>query len=153
MDMIHIKTFLRDLEEKFFWPGPNPSPRLGGGHPVELQGAIDMRINEIQILDRDTWDCIDELWAYLTSMAIDLKQHGYSRTYFPDQPIEVTFARVGRMDVKVVCNVGRGDLRSAVVPELELISSLKAAGIEFFTAMGQYTTNAYHAELADLSKL
>jgi len=52
-----------------------------------IEGAIILKINSVTILSLETWDYIDQLWAYIINglETIMLKENYF--TYFPDQAI------------------------------------------------------------------
>lgn len=114
-------------------------------NPRYIEGAIELKINGTQILDTSLWDLVDQLWAYIADMLTALAELGEASTYFPDQPIQLTFKRIGRTVVRVACVVN-GNVRSAVVDEVALTRALRDAGLAFFTkiqslALGnEYTT-------------
>lgn len=127
LPMIEIATYLRDAaggfvnaEEASFSP-PNPN---------HIEGAIHLRINGVDILDQSMWDDVDQLWCYIANMIDGLETTGYAHTYFPDQPIELSFKRLRRRTV-LVRSVGR-DVRGSTIDEDQLVSALKKAALDFF---------------------
>ncbi|MEV8435757.1 hypothetical protein AB0425_00150 [Actinosynnema sp. NPDC051121] len=99
-----------------------------------VDGAIDLVINGVAVVDQSMWDLVDQLWAYLVTMLHELREHGRAETCFPDQPLKLRFERIGGSRVLVVSEPSSGP-RKSVVDEDELVTVLAAAAIEFFTAM------------------
>ncbi|WP_205877916.1 hypothetical protein [Mycobacterium camsae] len=99
-----------------------------------IDGALELQIDNIAVLDRSMWDHIDQLWAYLVYMISDLKKVGKAHTYYPDQPLKLTFEAIGEGLVRVASYPSDGP-RLAVVKQVELIRCLKASGIKFFATM------------------
>jgi hypothetical protein len=102
--------------------------------PDYIEGAIELRINGIIILDQQLWDYVDQLWAYIARMVHDIEAgKTEAKTRFPDQPIELRFVRQGGT-VTVTCTVNQ-EVRTAEVSTAELLSTLKQAGHTFFAKL------------------
>ena len=146
--MIEISTYLRDaagtlvnVEEASFSP-PNPK---------YIEGAIHLRINDIDILDQSMWDLVDQLWCYIADMIDGLEKTGYAQTYFPDQPIVLSFKRLGRRAV-LVRSVGR-TVRGSTIDEDCLISSLKKAALDFYARISLLAPVGYPLQIARLNRM
>ena len=143
--MIEITTYLRDTagtlvnaEEASFSP-PNPK---------HIEGAIHLRINDVDILDQSMWDDVDQLWCYVVNMIDGLETAGYARTYFPDQPIELSFERLGGRAV-LVRSVGR-HVRGSTIDEDRLVATLKKAALDFFDRISLLVPIGYPAQITRL---
>jgi hypothetical protein len=65
-------------------------PRTNTRH---IEGAIELDINGVDVIDQSMWDDVNQLCAYLTDMLMDLGKKGEASSYFPDQPIKIGFKR------------------------------------------------------------
>jgi hypothetical protein len=129
--MIKITSYLRTKSGSFIdvaeaiVPPPDPS---------YVEGAIDMTVNGVQVLDQELWDYVDELWAYISDMVLKLATEDEASTYFPDQPIRLSFKRLSAGLVLV--SLAYDDVKRTVsVEERELVATLQRSGTEFFTRM------------------
>lgn len=105
-----------------------------------IDGAIRLTINGVPVLDEEVWDYVDELWVHIASALEELKNTGRSTAHFPDQPLEISFRRIGGRDprqVHVSLNTesAAGLPRRAVVDENELLAALRSSGLSFFAAI------------------
>jgi hypothetical protein len=87
------------------------------------------------------WDYVDRLWAYVASMVPQLSAAGYASTYFPDQPVELSFRRQGSQ-VLVSAKLGNGVKKASVstsdfVAALAALAALRSAGAAFFGKMSE----------------
>jgi len=55
-----------------------------------IQGAIELKINDVEIINKSMFDYIDQLWAYIADGLVDVSQRKDFYTYFPDQPIKLS---------------------------------------------------------------
>ncbi len=129
--MIEIKSYLRMRDGRFVLVGDVGNPP---SDPYHVEGAVELTINGVPIIDREMWDYVDQLWAYLGDMVLRFREKGEASTYFPDQPIKLSFSRHGRGRVLVSLAINR-DSRAASVEEDELIEALRHHGISFFDKM------------------
>ncbi|WP_175857546.1 hypothetical protein [Burkholderia anthina] len=97
--------------------------------PDYIEGAIELSVDGVVLLDRSMWDCVDQLWAYLTEGLVCISRGEGFKTYFPDQPIEIKFAVHGS---SVVFSVTVNETVKVVVDRFEFISEMKRFAIEFF---------------------
>jgi hypothetical protein len=118
--------------------------------PTHVEGALEMTIDGVRIVDTTSWDCIDGLWAYIADMIGSLRRTGEATTLFPDQPIRLSFRRQGKrrvlvtFDARVPTNPKVPTLiripedqrfRAATVDEEELVLALREHGKLFFDKM------------------
>src|ERR1700751_209593 len=125
---IEVTTYLRSAAGEFVPAGEASVPPADKRH---IEGFIRLTANHIDIIDQTMWDDVDQLWAYIADMISTLEKEGRASTYFPDQPIPLTFTRVGKGRISVSSQVG-DRARSAVVDEDRFISGMKRSGLEFF---------------------
>ncbi|MDF3298562.1 hypothetical protein [Streptomyces tropicalis] len=129
--MIEITSYLRTKSGSFVDVAEASFPPAD---PSYVEGAIDMTINGVRILDQELWDYVDELWAYIGDMVLKLADEDEVSTYFPDQPIRLLFKRLG--GGLVLVSLTYDDVKRTVpVEERELVDALQRSGTEFFTRM------------------
>lgn len=118
--------------------------------PGYIEGSLELIIDSVAIIDKAMWDYINELWAYVSNMVELLIAQGESETYFPDQPIKLSFRRQDKGWVLVTLAVpatperrirdivipaSAGEKRVAIAQEDELIATLRENGVKFFRKM------------------
>jgi hypothetical protein len=130
--VIKIRSYLRQPDSLF---APIEDVTETPSDPRHVEGAIQLSIDEVPILDNELWDDVDQLWAYIGNMVEELVRSGHASTLFPDQPIELTFRRTGNGRVLVSTHVDDDDVRAASVDERELLSALRESGSAFFQKM------------------
>ncbi|NTX19954.1 hypothetical protein [Burkholderia cepacia] len=123
--MISSKTYLK-IKNKFVdfhaFDGEIQDPNY-------IEGAIELSVGGVVLLDKSMWDCVDQLWAYLTEGLVCVSRGKEFKTYFPDQPIEIKF------DIRgggVVFSVTVHEIIKVVVDRFEFVSEMKRFAIEFF---------------------
>jgi len=123
--MISSKTYLK-VKNKFVdfhgFDGKIKDPNY-------IEGAIELRVGGVVLLDKTMWDCVDQLWAYLTEGLVCVSRGEGFKTYFPDQPIEIKFDVHGG---SVVFSVTVHETVKVVVDRFEFVSEMKRFAIEFF---------------------
>jgi len=98
--------------------------------PDYIEGAIEWRIGQNVILNKQHWDLVDQLWAYIINGLRELLKHGDYKTYFPDQPLFLGFKMLtGRM-----VQVTIGDVKTAVERSV-MLRSLVEGSTSFFEKM------------------
>ena len=107
---------------------------LEPGYPRYVEGAVELTIDGVPIIDTVMWDYIDQLWAYVSDMVLSLQEQGQASTYFPDQPIKLSFRRNGKDRILVTLEIN-GATRTASADEGELVASLQEHGSTFFRKM------------------
>jgi hypothetical protein len=129
--MIEITSYLRTADGRFTRIGDvsnaPPSPRY-------VEGAIELTIDGVPILDTVMWDYVDQLWAYISDMVLSLGERGEASTYFPDQPIKFSFHRQGKSRVLVTLEIN-DNIRTASIEQGELVAALRIHGSAFFHKM------------------
>jgi hypothetical protein len=120
--------------------------------PHYIEGAIELIINGTEIIGKAHGDYVDQLWSYIAAMTEKLSREDEVSTYFPDQPILLTFSRVGNR-LLVSSRVSSG-VRRASADESELLQALRTAGRRFFDKMSELVPSnldSYQVALASLS--
>ncbi|MCC3650640.1 hypothetical protein LIX60_03865 [Streptomyces sp. S07_1.15] len=131
--MIEVKSYLMGADGKFH---PVDQVSTYDGDRDYVEGAIELTINHVPIIDCDMYDYVDQLWAYLVRLIGEASTSGRSETLFPDQPIRLTLenGRNGRM--LVTCDAGDGR-RVAYCFRKELSAAIKEEATRFFQWMSQ----------------
>jgi hypothetical protein len=100
-----------------------------------IEGAIDLCINGSQILSTAEWDYIDQLWAYIAKMLVDLsKGSQVVETRFPDQPVIFQIKRVSGGMLRISCSYGEVS-REASAREERVLAAMRQAGLDFYSRM------------------
>jgi hypothetical protein len=102
--------------------------------PRYIEGALELTINGVPILDIEMWDYIDQLWSYVSDMVSGIREESEVSTYFPDQPIKLSFSKQGTSRVLVSVSIN-GRLRIASIEMDELFAELRRSGDSFFGKM------------------
>ncbi|MFC7743159.1 hypothetical protein ACFQXA_22635 [Nocardiopsis composta] len=63
--------------------------------PDHIDGAIVLSVDGEVFFDESLWDLVDQLWAYILNMLEELGEKDSAKTFFPDQPVELVFRRIG----------------------------------------------------------
>ncbi|QFY07174.1 hypothetical protein GBF35_11170 [Nonomuraea phyllanthi] len=149
--MIEVDSYLVGADGRFVLigeaVGPPPDPHY-------IEGAIELTVNGVPILDLDTFDYVDQLWAYIADMVRSLQIEGAAGTYLPDQPVELLFQQQGFGRVLVTRRLGSISL-TALAQEDELVSALRVGGTAFFKKMIELVpqnANGYIGALERLNK-
>ena len=129
--MIQIKSYLREPGGEFTEVDAVDSPPLNHRY---VEGAVELTIDGVPIIDTVMWDYVDQLWAYIGDMVLSLREQGQASTYFPDQPIKLMFRKQGRSRVLVTLEIN-GATRTASADRDELVSTLREHGSAFFGKM------------------
>lgn len=129
--MIEVTSYLRGSDGKFTQVDAVTSSPSNHRY---VEGAVELTIDGVPMIDTVMWDYVDQLWAYISDMVLSLQEQGQASTYFPDQPIKLMFRRHGRNRVLVTLEVN-GATRTASADESELVASLREHGSAFFGKM------------------
>ncbi len=115
-----------------------------------IDGYICLKYQDQTLLDAVQWDVIDDLWAYILNLIEGVLNHKYAETYFPDQPLLMSFT-----DQKdhVVFEL-YGGKKKWILPKKQFFNALLDAAEIFFKQMKvQFPQNDYDVELAQIKKL
>jgi hypothetical protein len=146
---VSIASYLGNPTKGFTLVTEAAAPR----DPDYIDGAIDLSVHGVPILDRELWDYVDQLWAYICNMVEELRTQDEAYTYFPDQPIKLTFKRIGGGQILVSLNWPTEGRQAAVEEDL-FLEQLKESGREFFEQMKDLVpsnADAYDEALARLT--
>jgi hypothetical protein len=131
--MIEVTSYLRTADGRFVQVGEvTEAPP----DPDYVAGAVELVIDGVQLMDTVMWDYVDQLWAYICDMVRTYRERGEANTYFPDQPIMLSFKRHGSSRVLVSLTIN-DETRKVSVGEEELIEALRAHGSAFFARMAE----------------
>ncbi|MGW0943686.1 hypothetical protein ACWD4O_14220 [Streptomyces sp. NPDC002623] len=120
-----------------------------------VEGAIDLVINGVTVIDTSMEDYVDQLWAYFIAMMLKLQTAVEAKTYFPDQPIELKFSKIGGGQVLVSCDAGDG-LRAAAVELDYFLQEMSLSAARFFRTLSKLIPEnaaSYEHQLARIEEL
>lgn len=129
--MITVSSYLRSADGTFV---PVSSATVPPPDPDYVEGAIELVVDGRTMIGQAEWDYVDQLWAYLVELVGTFEESGTAQTYFPDQPISVTLARINDDRALLTVEV-RPDVRRASVLRAEFADTIRRAAIDFFQAM------------------
>ncbi|MFI9201846.1 hypothetical protein [Streptomyces sp. NPDC053048] len=145
--MVEIETFLKGADGGFVQVEACHTP------PTDLdyiEGAILLSIDGLEIIGLEEWDYVDQLWCYVADMVKQVRATGYAETYFPDQPIELSFRASGSR-ILVTSKIG-AEVKRASASSVDLLDSVRVAGLSFFEKMSQLApANSYAEARQELS--
>ncbi|GAA0324653.1 hypothetical protein GCM10010302_74740 [Streptomyces polychromogenes] len=130
--MIEIETYLRGADGEFVQVEGCTTRPVDGDY---VEGTVRNAIHGVEVTGLREWDYVGQLWAYMAGMAPQLSATGHASTYFPDQPIELSFRRQGSQ-VLVSVRIG-SEVKKANVSGSSFIDALRAAGTAFFDKMSE----------------
>ncbi|WP_330344046.1 hypothetical protein OHA09_07320 [Streptomyces longwoodensis] len=145
--MVEIETFLKGVDGGFVRVEAcrTPPPDLD-----YIEGAIRLSVDGLEIIGTEEWDYVDQLWCYIAEMVTKVQSSGYAETYFPDQPIKLSFQVTGSR-VLVTAKIGE-EVKRANASSADLLEAVKAAGMSFFRKMSELAPdNSYSEAQQELS--
>ncbi|EMA3642296.1 hypothetical protein [Providencia stuartii] len=135
-DFLNIYDFEGELDDDFY-----------------VEGALELSINNITLIDKSMWDCIDQLWCYFVEGLMLISKNEEFRTNFPDQPIEVTFTPVKK---HVLISV-KANVQKKVFIERDIFIAYMASHAKKFLSklitIGNANVNAYMPYIHDVDIL
>ncbi|MFD7961218.1 hypothetical protein ACFV5J_10490 [Streptomyces zaomyceticus] len=145
--MVEIETFLRGVGGGFVQV---EACRTSPPDLDYIEGAIRISVDGIEIIGTGEWDYVDQLWCYIAEMVRGVQSSGYAETYFPDQPIMLSFEAIGSR-ILVTSEIG-GEIKRANASKLDLLEAVKSAGMIFFRKMSDLApANSYSEAQQELS--
>ncbi|MBB5958450.1 hypothetical protein FHS29_005058 [Saccharothrix tamanrassetensis] len=145
--MVEIETFLKSPAGGFV---PVQSCRTPPPDPDYIEGAIRLSIDGSEIIGTEEWDYVDQLWCYIAEMVTKMQSLGYAETYFPDQPIKLSFRAAGSR-VLVIAKIGE-ETKTVNTSSADFLDAVKAAGLIFFRKMSELVpVNSYAEAQRELS--
>ncbi|PJJ06580.1 hypothetical protein BX264_7120 [Streptomyces sp. 2333.5] len=145
--MVEIETFLKGADGGFMQVEAcrTPPPDLD-----YIEGAIRLSVDGLEIIGTEEWDYVDQLWCYIAEMVTKMQSSGYAETYFPDQPIKLSFRAAGPR-VLVTAKIGE-ETKTANASSADFLGAVKAAGMIFFRKMSELVpANSYAEAQQELS--
>ncbi|MEU7088019.1 hypothetical protein [Streptomyces achromogenes] len=139
--MVEIETFLRKSDGGFVRVEACHAP------PPDLdyiEGAIRLSVDGRELIGLGEWDYVDQLWCYVAGMVSRLRATGRAETYFPDQPIRLSFQERGSRVVVTVKS--GGEVKKAIASSVDLLNSLKTAGLSFFDKISELVPGLSYTE-------
>ncbi|MDX4951182.1 hypothetical protein [Proteus mirabilis] len=118
-----------------------------------VEGALELSINNIKLIDKSMWDCIDQLWCYFVDGLILISENKEFRTNFPDQPIEVIFTPVKE---HILISVKANIQKKAFIKKAVFITYMASHAKEFFAklvTLGKANVNLYSPYMHDVDTL
>jgi hypothetical protein len=98
-----------------------------------IEGAIVLSVNNVSILSLETWDYVDQMWGYVVNgLECIISGQNYF-TYFPDQPIGLSFEILKNDMIKVGVDYKGGAY--SVISKNEFVTSVCSKAREFFQKM------------------
>lgn len=131
---VRVTTYLRTGEDVFipFSEAPERPPEASG----DIEGSVELTVDETAVLAKETWDAVDLLWVFLCRLVADFVATGDAVTGYPDQDIEIGLRRIGRPGwVLISCGPTGRDAVRAAAPERDLLEALLAGAEEFFAQL------------------
>lgn len=123
--MISVKTYIKNNNE--FVEFSHYTEAFKDSFYIE--GAIELTINGVVIFDKEMWDYIDQLWSYIADGIICIQDNHPFETYFPDQPIKVSFMPIKEgVSVSVTCD----EEMKVKVAKKEFVNEISKHVIAFF---------------------
>jgi hypothetical protein len=145
--VVEIETFLKVADDGFVQVEAcrTPPPDLD-----YIEGAIRLSVDGLEIIGTEEWDYVDQLWCYIAEMVTKMQSSGYAETYFPDQPIKLSFRATGSR-VLVAARIGKAT-RTGNASSADFLKAVKAAGMIFFRKMSELApANSYAEAQRELS--
>ncbi|CAD5609073.1 hypothetical protein [Escherichia coli] len=123
--MISVKTYLKINNEFIEFHEYN-----GGLSNINyIEGALELSINGVVLIDKTMWDYIDQLWAYIVNGVENILNDEPFETYFPDQPIKL---KVIPSNENIIFSVECDTEKKVFVNRKYFIETMASSAIEFF---------------------
>ncbi|EAO4574243.1 hypothetical protein ACAK56_004437 [Salmonella enterica] len=117
-----------------------------------IEGALELTINDIVLLNKDMWDYIDQLWSYIADGIVCIQNNKPFETYFPDQPIKISLTPIKEsVFVSVTCH----SEKKIKVDKKEFVHEMTKHVIDFFDYLRKKDVNfnsRYTELLSSLNK-
>ncbi|MFR0353224.1 hypothetical protein [Streptomyces sediminimaris] len=140
--MVEIETFLKVAAGGFVQVEScrTPPPDLD-----YIEGAIRLSVDGMVIIGTEEWDYVDQIWCYIAEMVTKMQSSGYAETYFPDQPIKLSFRATGSR-VLVTAKIGE-EIKTGNASSVDFLRAVKSAGMIFFRRMSELAPANSYAEV------
>lgn len=97
-----------------------------------IEGAIELSIYNIQIIDIEMWDYVDQLWSYLIEGLVKINKNQEFKTNFPDQPIEIKFQPINE---NVLITINANESRKSLIKKDLFIKTMALHAQGFFNKL------------------
>ncbi|HDJ1442397.1 TPA: hypothetical protein PPN70_004868 [Serratia rubidaea] len=118
-----------------------------------IEGALELTINNVNLINLEMWDYIDQLWAYLSEGLDAISKNNEFNTYFPDQPIEVKLKPIkDNVLISVKCN----SKVTTLTNKDEFVSAMSKHALDFFERLSTIKgieKDHYKHEIENLKKI
>ncbi|MFN4151424.1 MAG: hypothetical protein ACK4IX_10810 [Candidatus Sericytochromatia bacterium] len=116
-NFIDIKKFNSKLEDDFY-----------------IYGAIELFINDIEIISLDMFDLVDQLWAYIINGIVEIENGKFEfNTYFPDQPLPMSFILDKKSNmITISTEPNLNDKKQATINYKKFVLSMSNYAKDFF---------------------
>ncbi|AVJ18249.1 MULTISPECIES: hypothetical protein [Serratia] len=118
-----------------------------------IEGALELTINNVNLINLEMWDYIDQLWAYLSEGLDAISKNNEFNTYFPDQPIEVKLKPINdNVLISVKCN----SKVTTLTNKNEFVSAMSKHALDFFERLSTIKgieKDHYKYEIENLRKI
>ncbi|TBM09991.1 hypothetical protein EYY86_19455 [Hafnia paralvei] len=94
-----------------------------------IEGALELTINGIVLIDKTMWDYIDQLWAYIVNGVESILNGQPFETYFPDQPIKL---KAIPSNENIIFSVECDTEKKVFINRRYFIETMASSAIEFF---------------------
>jgi len=125
--MITVTSLLK-IGEEFVpveqWHGPLAEPDY-------VDGAIELVVDGVAILDQGVWDLVDFLWEGIVEALEALQARDAFDMPFPDQPLDLRFRRLPRGRLRLVLDLP-GVARAVECALEEFVAAVVPAAASFF---------------------
>lgn len=118
-----------------------------------IEGAIELTINNIELINLEMWDYIDQLWGYFSEGLECISNNNEFKTNFPDQSIQVNFKPIGK---NVLFSVHCHSENKVIINKDEFIHVMSKHALYFFEKLSSLRgidTNHYKNEIEQLKRL
>ena len=149
--MIALQTYLRDGDAFIAVDQFEGDIR----DPMHIEGAIELTVNGVVLMDRSLYDDVDQLWSYLAQATLDCADRGSGSTLFPDTPIRVSLERVKGDQIEIEIDWPRPEGRRARASSAEFVRAVYDHGKAFFdrmTSLAPQNRPAYQDSLSRLAR-
>ncbi len=150
MQNIHIKSWLK-VEQNFVEIENFQSQIEDSDY---IYGAIDLIVDDQELLNKAMWDLVDQLWYYLALGLIEISDGNNFSTHFPDQAILMEFKHVNNNYILI--SVKAKKLYHGFVEKREFLKCMSQAGIHFFELMEKIVpenVDMYREAIEQLEKI
>ncbi|XDD51134.1 hypothetical protein AB3N59_04995 [Leptospira sp. WS92.C1] len=111
--------------------------------PEYIEGSLELKINNVTFVDKETWDDISDLWSYLINGLEELIVKNADQVFvsFPGESIELNFERVASSET-IQVKVNWPGLKQATVSLIEFYKTIFAESERYYEKMLLLIQNA-----------